>query len=312
MADSGRNEAILRVSDCSEIAEVELAASSDGSRLTLVSEQARRLDSGSLACEFSLPFANAPALDIEATLRLGNGDEHGLAESYLLERNRPDIALEAISVQSDEKGGQTLLVSLAVTEDVDISHLDVTVSALRASDLRSANGVVEEAMDTAFASTDGAARRWPTRDEQGLFHVLLPIDSPLSDAEILRNGLVLVDAVAVDASGNVGGFSTISLTGESVSESALSLQVVPSELLFTDLFESAVLLPQVDFEFRGVTTLAGAGMGVTYSSSHPDIVAVTDSGTVLICANLTNQTRATPSFLQLSSSSSTSPGNRCS
>ena len=63
-------------------------------------------------------------------------------------------------------------------------------------------------------------------------------------------------------------------------EAASDLAVRPGELIFTSQFETATLIPSVDYEFRGRTPLPGAGSGVHYTSSHPNLVAVSSAGVV--------------------------------
>jgi len=73
----------------------------------------------------------------------------------------------------------------------------------------------------------------------------------------------VVQAVAVDASGNQSSFSDSRFIGESVEEAARSIAVHPDRLVFSDALQSAPLVPEVDFEFRGPTPLAGLGNGIS-------------------------------------------------
>ena len=277
LGSNGQNEIILRLADCSDVADATITSGVNAR--TFDYSEAQRVSENSQACEFSLLLPNSEMLDVSADVTRSDGliDTH--AESYVKETNAPDLGLSSVGVQSNENG-QSLVVIFDVGDDVDISYLDVSISALRASDIRENEGIIEGAMSTAFAATDGLVRLWPSEDEQGQFNISLPVNEELSDSEVLRNGVVLVDATTGDSSGNTQSFSTVTFTGDSVSESASALTVIPDELLFTDLLESAVIVPQVNFEFRGLTSLPGAGRGVTYTSSHPDIVSVTSDGTV--------------------------------
>src|SRR5690606_12682004 len=61
---------------------------------------------------------------------------------------------------------------------------------------------------------------------------------------------------------------------------ALALSVQPGSLLFSDALQSARLIPEVNFEFRGPTPLPGSGQGVSYRSSRPEKVWVSADGVV--------------------------------
>src|SRR5690606_20175782 len=65
-----------------------------------------------------------------------------------------------------------------------------------------------------------------------------------------------------------------------VIERVLGLSVQPHQIIFTNLLQTAGITPSVDFEFRGKTPLIGAGTGVSFSSSHPHLIAVTPGGVV--------------------------------
>src|SRR5690606_27545156 len=102
----------------------------------------------------------------------------------------------------------------------------------------------------------------------------------LSATEIARDGVVIIELRGVDSSGNETHVQKIALTGGEVSESALGMTVAPGEILFTNLLESAAIVPTIDYEFRGPTPLVG-GAGATFVSSHPDLIAVTRGGVAL-------------------------------
>ncbi|MBK6810765.1 MAG: hypothetical protein IPG81_18075 [Sandaracinaceae bacterium] len=151
-------------------------------------------------------------------------------------------------------------------------------------DLRNAGGVVDIARAHAFAATNGAERVHPDSEGQGTFQVELEVRTPLSEAEWAQNGLVLVEAVAVDASGNQVSISKLAFTGTDVNERALGLSPQPERLVLNSLLASEQIRPVVNFEFRGPTPLVGGGTGVRYVSSHPNLVGVTSSGVVYAVA----------------------------
>jgi len=283
--DTGRNEVILRVSDCSAVTSVDLT--SNGEVLTLETTASRRIAESSVSCEFPQPIPNSTALNVQATVTFSDLTTETISKTYLQERNKPTLSLVSVGVppvattELDGASQRKLVVQLDVMDDVDISYIDISASALRASDLRENDGLIELALPFAFASSDGVRRLYAPRDGQTQFDLVLDVEGKLDNEEISRNGVVLIEATVVDASGNVDTLSRVEFTGESVDEAALSLAVVPSVVEISDLLDSVVLIPQVDFEFRGPTDLPGAGSGVQYTSSHPDIVAVGRDGSVV-------------------------------
>ncbi len=180
-----------------------------------------------------------------------------------------------VSVAANDKGDKD-----NPDDDGDITYAGFSVTGIRASDLRAAGGVVARARKTAFAATSGFRRVYPVTDDQEIFTLTVEMTSELSPDEIAHDGVVLADIVAADASGNQRSVSEIAFTGEDVVEKASDLQVQPSEITFTNILETAALIPSVQFEFRGRTPLPGLGKGITYESSAPDCVSVTPGGVV--------------------------------
>ncbi|HJK91330.1 MAG TPA: Ig-like domain-containing protein, partial [Polyangiaceae bacterium LLY-WYZ-15_(1-7)] len=200
-------------------------------------------------------------------------------ETFAFERTAPSLVFEGVRLASFD-GAQHLVVTVQASDDVDLSYVALSAVGLRASDLRREGGIVEAARRTAFADTGGFERVFPDSDDQRSFELALPVTTPLGPAEIASNGLVLVEALAVDASGNQASLSEIAFTGGDVEEEALGLSVRPERIVFTTLLESASIVPTVEYQFRGATPLPGSGSGVSYASSHPERVAVTPAGLV--------------------------------
>ena len=93
----------------------------------------------------------------------------------------------------------------------------------------------------------------------------------------------------MDASGNRVARSRIAFTGADVVEEATAMSVAPSRIVFNNMLQSATIIPSVQFQFRGLTPLPGSGTGVTYTSSHPDMVGITPSGQVYPLAETAGQ-----------------------
>jgi hypothetical protein len=204
LGSSGQNSAILRVPDCSELSNVVLNAGA--STQTLTPQDATRVDGGTLACEFSILISNSEVLNISAQITSADDSISTYSESYVLERNPPVVAFDSVGFQTSDDG-QLIVIQFDVSDDVDLRYLDVTASAIRASDVRKHSGIVENALLNAFAQSGGVVRVWPVRNDQTRFSLALPVTQALTDTEILRNGVVMIDAMAVDASGNAGSFA---------------------------------------------------------------------------------------------------------
>ena len=50
--------------------------------------------------------------------------------------------------------------------------------------------------------------------------------------------------------------------------------------MINNVLQTPVIVPAVDFQFRGVVSLPGLGNNITYVSSHPELIGVTQSGLV--------------------------------
>ncbi|WP_435104212.1 Ig-like domain-containing protein [Arhodomonas sp. AD133] len=276
-ADKERHEYVLRVSDCSDVTSMEVVAGATESFDTTDAQQVSSDDSP--ACEVRFHGDGLPALTPSATVTYSDGSTQHHSETFRSEDSRPTLGFGQAVIRSDESG-QYLDVRVEAADDVDLRYVSFSLLGLRASDLRDAGGVVAEAATNAFAKTDGVRRVPPSKDGQTKFSLSVPVDAELSRGAIARDGLVLVEASAVDASGNQASLSRMSFTGGEVSEDVKDLKAAPERVVFTHLLESVSIVPEVQFEFRGWTPLPGLGTGVTYTSSDPDVVSVTRSGVV--------------------------------
>ena len=91
---------------------------------------------------------------------------------------------------------------------------------------------------------------------------------------------MLVDAFVVDASGNHASLSKVALTGDSISEQANALIVSNSKIVINNVLQTPVIKTSINFQFRGVVDVSGAGNGIQYTSSSPDLIGVTEAGII--------------------------------
>ncbi|WP_443190685.1 Ig-like domain-containing protein [Pseudomonas indica] len=231
------------------------------------------------SCSFNFRLEGSGMLQPAVRLSYADGSKKDYSESFASERQLPDLQLTQLAIEMED-GQQYLVASFDAQDDVDLSYLSISFTGLRASDLRAAGGVVSQAESRAFLRMPEAVRIYPSADGQSRYSLRQRIEPSLSAEEVARNALVMVQATAVDASGNQSSYSDIRFTGESVDEAARSISVSPGSLIFSDALQSARLIPEVDFEFRGPTPLAGLGQGVSYRSSSPEKVWVSAEGVV--------------------------------
>ena len=276
-AQTGSASYVASIADCTSLASIDVVAGA--TQQTLSPAQSTRIAGSATGCEFSFQGAGAGLFDPQITLHFQDGSSQVQIEHYQVESNAPSLTFKGVSLSSVD-GAQFLNVEVNASDDVDLDYVGFSVIGLKASDLHAAGGVVSVAEQSAFANTDGTVKVYPQRDKQGTYSLAVPVSSELSADEIAHDGVVLLDLVAVDASGNQSTVSTLAFTGSDVVEQASSLQASPQKLIFNNLLETAAIVPTVDFQFRGPTNLTGAGSGVTYQSSQPDVVAVTSAGVV--------------------------------
>ncbi|MCJ8272638.1 MAG: hypothetical protein MJK04_24970, partial [Psychrosphaera sp.] len=253
----------------------------------IVGDQTQVMDAGDKlfnqnsfnGCLFIMDGFGSNLLNPSIKLIFADNTEQLYSETFVVDSVKPAISFDQVSIKNDN-GQQQLITSVQASDDNDIAYLTYSVTGIRASDLRSVGGVVEKAQALAFAKSGGNKRAYPSADNQTHFNFTLNIEDQLSAQAIARDAIVMLTVAVVDASGNQNTLSKIAFTGDSIVENVLSLSVHPQKLIFTNALETAALIPTVDFEFRGPTALPGAGTGVSYSSSHPQIVNVTSQGTV--------------------------------
>ncbi|MDH5641623.1 MAG: Ig-like domain-containing protein, partial [Nitrospira sp.] len=238
---------------------------------------ASRPEEPGLNCSISFSASGPGFLNPQATLYFRDGSNQIHSESFQPESNAPALRYDAVSLSLID-GQQYLITRVEADDDTDIQYLGFSVTGIRASALRAAGGVVDIARESAFAKTDGVRRVYPDQEQQLSYVLSLPVTAILDAQAVAHDGVVLLDVVAVDASNNQTTLSQIAFTGSDVVEKATALQVLPAKIIFTSLLETATIVPSVDFQFRGLTALPGAGNGVSYVSSSPDFVAVTPGG----------------------------------
>jgi hypothetical protein len=213
------------------------------------------------AYEFSFNGTGTGRYAPQVSVTFADGSTQVHNESFQVETNRPQLAFKQVQL-ADLDGQQHLILSAEASDDVDISYVSFSATGLRASDLRAAGGVVDRAREKAFAGTDGADRVYPGSEDQALFVLNLPVHEALDADAIAHDGVVLIDIMAVDASGNQSALSRIAFTGDDVVEEASNLQVSPANIIFTNLLETVTLIPSVEYQFRGRTPLPGAGNNI--------------------------------------------------
>ncbi|MGH8372851.1 MAG: Ig-like domain-containing protein, partial [Gammaproteobacteria bacterium] len=267
----------LTISDCTDLTSIDITAGDF--QQSYSPADASRIDGSATGCELDFSGSGTGVFDPQAVLHFRDGTSLPYGEHFDADSNPPQLTFQNVSLQN-LSGQQYLIVQAQASDDVDMSYVGFSVVGLRASDLRAAGGVVSKAEDSAFADSHGTVRVYSTSDDNSTFSLALPVTGSLTADQIAHDGVVLVDLTAVDASGNQQTYSTLAFTGNDVVEQASSLTTAPDSIVFNNLLQTATVVPTVDFQFRGPTALAGAGMGVTYTSSRPDLVSVTTEGVV--------------------------------
>lgn len=267
----------LSISDCSRL--VALDVDLGGSTRTLGTSDLSRVPGGSTACTARFDLSGARLLQPAVTLHFNDGTTQPYSEAFSVEQLAPELTFEGVAL-TNVGGEQHLNVTVTAHDNVDLSSVTFDVTGLKASDLRAVGGVVEAAKSSAFAKLFAPAQVRPTRDGQVEFSVSIPVSTQLTADQIAHDGVVMAEVAALDASGNETRLSRIAFTGGDVKEEVQGLHANPSRIIFTSLLESATVVPTVDFQFRGPTALRGIGTGVTYESSHPNLVAVSRAGVV--------------------------------
>lgn len=275
-------EFIVALDDCRDIRNIEISAAQ--LQLTLAPAEFTPLAGVPDGCRYSFAAAGDSLEDgqwrfrPQIQLRFNDDSIQTYAEEFYYETTPAELNFSGIQLITSD-GRQHILVSAGARDNVDLQYVGMSLTGLKASDLRSAGGVVALARQSAFVDTGGTRKVfWPAA--RGEYQLSLPLNYELDPDTIAHDGVVLVDLVAVDASGNQRTVSKIVFTGEDVAEDALSLTVRQERIIFTNLLESVALIPMVEFQYRGATDLSGRGQGVSYASSHPDLVSVSEAGLV--------------------------------
>ena len=265
------------ISDCTAVHGIHYQGGDTVADIT--PDQTMHIPGSTTGCRFNFLLEGAGNLEPSITLKFADGTEQTYSESFWQERNLPSLEYTGVRfVRVD--GQQYLQVTATASDDVDLSYVSFSIQGFRASDLRENGGVLARAAEHAFVDSQGAQRVYPLQDGQTEFTYTIKVKDELSAEEIAHDGVVVVNIAAVDASGNQRSTSEISFTGSDVKEQANGLTASPDTIIFTNLLETATIIPTVDFQFRGQTPLPGMGSGVTYQSSRPDLIAVTTGGIV--------------------------------
>ena len=272
----------LRVRDCTSVTHV-TSNNGDGTKYLL--EDAVRVVGSATACEFPIDALDtlSPAFTIH---RLSGSADAVVQESYDYETNRPSISFESVSIEQ-AVDGQYLVAVVNADDDVDIKYVSFDILGLRASELRRVGGIVNEASKTAFAKTERALKIYPDVEGQTQYTARVRLNTTLTADAVAQDGVVLLEAMVVDSSGNQNALSRLAFTGQGVSEKVLGMTVSPNRVVINNLLDSRIILPVVDYQFRGPTELPGQGTGVTYNSSRPDLVQVTAGGLIFPLAETT-------------------------
>ncbi|WP_198590469.1 Ig-like domain-containing protein, partial [Shewanella sp. 10N.286.52.B9] len=282
LLDQNTQNYILWVDDCSGVASVETQISGSLQQITPSSDS-----QSNNSCQYQFTADENQYLSPSVNVNFKDGTTQLFTETFQKELVAPSIALSSVSV-SEDGDEQILTISFIANDNIDLTYLGVDVTAFKASDLRSVGGIVEQVKSLAFASTSGYHRVYPISDEQVEFFINIPVIGELTQAEIANNALVLIDAYAIDASGNKSVVSSIETTGGNIEEKALSWRVFPEEVIITDVLQSVTITPSIQFEFRGETVVQGAGRGVSYISDKPSEIYVNSSGVVYLDTNVEN------------------------
>ncbi|WP_215426482.1 Ig-like domain-containing protein [Agarivorans albus] len=277
LSDSNEQSSYSAVfSDCSSIAYIE--AGSVNLRHAFSSNEVSAWSDSSGRCQISFTLSGAEKYSPSVKIVRLDETETVHNEQFSNESNAPKIDVVGASISVDKD--QYLTVTFNASDDTDLSRLEVNAIGLRASDIRQAGGVINEARKRSFAKTEETTSLIPISNDQSLFTLTIPVNGSLSNAAIASDVVVLVDVVAIDASGNQTALSELVTTGDNIQEDVLSLSLESALVQITDPLQTVALNPIVTFEFRGPISMAGLGRAIKYESSSPELVAVTPAGVV--------------------------------
>lgn len=269
---------IAHISDCRNLVSIQVGNASNLIQLSPV--EANRNLSSPTACEVDFQLDSESVLSPLLQLELLDGLTQSHTEQFYAESVAPKISLDIISIRADGDR-QFLDIVLEASDDLDVSYVAVQAVGLRASTLRSVGGVVDEARPNSFADSGGYIRVYPDKETQRSFTASIEITVPLSAQVIAGDALVLLDAFVADASGNQASISEISFTGEDVKEDVLGLIASPQKIIFSNALEQVQIIPSLDYQFRGLVAVPGAGRGISYASSDSTKARVTQDGRVI-------------------------------
>ncbi|MGK0440210.1 MAG: hypothetical protein ACJATK_003177, partial [Paracoccaceae bacterium] len=281
LAGNGSVRYTATVQSCSSL--VSLSAGS-GTRFEEVNPDNWLVDSrGTDDCSYSFALNDGERLAPAIRGQRQDGSTFAANEDFVSETNSPTIEFDSVAIEGSGDA-QQLIVTVSANDETDIAYLSFSVLGLNASDLTTSGGVIAEARNTAFVKTLEPQRLYPKQEGQTSYSIALPLNRVLSDQEIGFNSVVLLDVAVVDASGNQAVLSKVAFTGDSIEEKALALIVPTTPIIINNALQTPVIVPAVDFEFRGIVNLAGIGNGISYTSSHPALIGVTRDGTIYALA----------------------------
>lgn len=209
---------IATFDSCSRLATIEAGSVSSKSAFTneVTNLDASKPDTCSI--DFSITGAERFSPQINLTFIDGSTEIH--SENFSSDAVPPTVSFQNVAIASSGET-QALITTVNASDNIDLSYIAFSVIGLRASDIRAAGGVIAEARKLSFADSKGAVRVYPYSNDQTEFQYSLILDSMLSADEIAFNGVVLIEAYAVDASGNQTSISKIAFTGNDIQEEAI-------------------------------------------------------------------------------------------
>jgi hypothetical protein len=194
----------LSINDCTELNTISYSVGSvDG---LLSTSDAKRIPGSTSGCQVVIQGEGVDSHDPQITLNFRDGSSQFHTENFKNEKNAPQLSFQDISFAYVD-GLQKIITTAKVRDDVDISYVGFSIVGIRASDLRSNGGIVALAREKSFAKTNRIEKVYPAYEGQDLFSLPLDVFSELDAGSIAHDGVVLVDIVAVDSSGNQSALS---------------------------------------------------------------------------------------------------------
>ena len=273
LSDNSDVSYVASISSCGQLNSIEAGSASE--LVTYTNDDVTLNPDFPSQCLLQFSLSGAARLSPTVKLTYQDGTIENFSESFVYEDVAPQISFSKVSILG-ESDQQKLVVEVEASDNQDIAYVSFSVVGLNASYLRSVGGVVAEAKEKSFV--DDTQRVYPNNNSQSVFQLTIPLKNSLSNEQIAFDTIVLSDITVVDASGNHTSISKLSFTGDSIEESANALVVSNSKIVINNALQTPVIIPAVEFQFRGLVNLPGAGNGITYVSSHPDLVNVTSSG----------------------------------